>query len=181
MISATNKGRVIFLGMVLLFVLPAIIAKVVLDKNWYQSGVTNYGKLIVPAASFDSMGLSDPFQSEWKLGYVVPIRCQKMCEQQIHLLQHSHIALGKNQSRVRPILIFTPSSDDYAKKHEQLSNVSVSSQFENVVQSGELVIVDPLGQLVMAYPRVSSQNNMISQSKGVLADLRKLLKLSRVG
>ena len=32
MISAINKGRVIFLGMVLLFVLPAIIAKVVLDK-----------------------------------------------------------------------------------------------------------------------------------------------------
>jgi hypothetical protein len=127
------------------------------------------------------MGLSDPFQSEWKLGYVVPIHCQKMCEHQIHLLQQSHIALGKNQSRVRPVLIFTPSSDDYVINHDQLSKVSVSSQFESVVQRGELVIVDPLGQLVMRYPKASSQNNMISQSKGVLADLRKLLKLSRVG
>lgn len=181
MISATNRGRMIFLSMVLLFALPAIIAKVVLDKNWYESGVTNYGKLITPVISFNSMGVNDPFQSEWKLGYVVPASCQKVCEQQIHLLQQSHTALGKNQNRVRPILIFTPSSDDYVINHDKLFKLSVSSKFESVVQSGELVIVDPLGQLVMRYPTVSSQNNMISQSKGVLADLRKLLKLSRVG
>jgi hypothetical protein len=59
--------------------------------------------------------------------------------------------------------------------------MSVNDGFSQLVGQFEFVIVDPLGQLVMRYPKVKSETELVSQSKGLLADLRKLLKLSRVG
>ncbi len=54
---------------------------------------------------------------------------------------------------------------------------------ENVaakVQQGQVLIVDPLGQLVMSYTAEPNED-LVKLSKDMLADLRKLLKLSRVG
>ena len=45
----------------------------------------------------------------------------------------------------------------------------------------DFVLIDPLGQWVMRYPTVTSQDELSDELKGLLADLRKLLKLSRVG
>jgi hypothetical protein len=44
-----------------------------------------------------------------------------------------------------------------------------------------LVIVDPLGNLVMQYDNVIGHDANIAQGKAMIADLRKMLKLSRVG
>ncbi len=38
-----SRGRLVLIGLILIFALPAIIAKTVLEHNWYTSGVTNTG------------------------------------------------------------------------------------------------------------------------------------------
>ncbi|MDG2932729.1 cytochrome oxidase biogenesis cluster protein, partial [Vibrio parahaemolyticus] len=48
------------------------------------------------------------------------------------------------------------------------------------VKPGQMLIVDPLGQLVMSYSPKPNED-LVLLNKGMLADLRKLLKLSRVG
>lgn len=176
------RGRIIFISLVVMFALPAIIAKTVLSQHWYQSGVTNKGELIEPTATLSSLGIANPYQQkQWQLGYVVPNQCDEFCQQQIFLLGQSHIALGKYQQRVEPVLISTPDSAAVTTNLASYAHIEVNQEFAEIVGQFEFVIVDPLGQLVMRYPKVDSQHELVAQSKGLLADLRKLLKLSRVG
>lgn len=175
------RGRIILVGLVLLFSLPAVIAKTVLSQHWYQSGVTNKGELIEPVTHFSSLGLDNPYEhKQWQLGYVVPAQCDEFCQQQIFLLGQSHVALGKYQTRVAPVLLVTEGSD-VSVLEQSYSTLVVNEQFDELVDQSEYVIVDPLGQLVMRYPKVEQQTELVAQSKGLLSDLRKLLKLSRVG
>lgn len=182
MINPVYRGRIIFIGLVVMFALPAIIAKTVLTQHWYQSGVTNKGELITPTATMASLGIDNPYQkSQWQLGYVIPQQCDEFCQQQVYLLGQSHTALGKYQQRVQPVLLITKHSAPIELEEGRYTKILVNENFEQIVHPFEYVIVDPLGQLVMRYPRVESQTELVAQSKGLLADLRKLLKLSRVG
>ncbi len=176
------RGRIIFVALVLMFALPAVIAKTVLVNHWYHSGVTNKGVLVEPKASYQSLGMENPYNGQqWQLAYVLPAECDQFCQQQVYLLGQSHIALGKYQSRVAPVLLVSASSDLGDLPTDTWGVVSATGELSHVVADFEYVIVDPLGQLVMRYPKADSQDQLINQSKDVLADLRKLLKLSRVG
>eukprot|EP01090_Pellita_catalonica_P012821 TRINITY_DN2880_c0_g1_i1.p2 TRINITY_DN2880_c0_g1~~TRINITY_DN2880_c0_g1_i1.p2 ORF type:complete len:100 (-),score=11.42 TRINITY_DN2880_c0_g1_i1:897-1196(-) len=85
--------------------------------------------------------------------------------------------LGKHQERVVPVLWQTELSGtvDVSMTTMQM-NQSVTAK----VKPGQMLIVDPLGQLVMSYSPKPNED-LVSFNKGMLADLRKLLKLSRVG
>ncbi|NVD08513.1 hypothetical protein FCU94_16840 [Vibrio sp. JPW-9-11-11] len=182
MINPVYRGRLIFIALVLLFALPAVVAKTVLSQHWYQSGVTNKGVLIEPTLTLAALDIDSPLlHKQWQLAYVVPEQCDAFCQQQIHLLGQSHIALGKYQQRVQPVLITTPSSAKSSPNWGEFSELKVTPSFTRHVGQFEYVIVDPLGQLVMRYPKADSAAQLTAQSKGLLADLRKLLKLSRVG
>ncbi|WP_114765629.1 hypothetical protein [Vibrio rhodolitus] len=182
MSQSITRSRFKLLALITVFALPAILAKLVLTQQWYNSGVTNKGELIEPAQTFKSLGLDNPYQGEkWQLGYLVPAQCDAFCLKQIHYLQQSHIALGKYQQRVVPLVLVDKNSDIQALADLELDMVAVNGSFSQIVSQFEYVIVDPLGQLVMRYPQVKSEDELIPQSKGLLADLRKLLKLSRVG
>lgn len=182
MSPSVTRSRVTLLALIAVFALPALLAKLVLSQHWYNSGVTNKGELIEPAQTLQMLGLANPHQGEkWQLGYLVPEKCDELCLKQIHYLQQSHIALGKYQQRVAPVMLFDEHSDLQAMANIELEMVKVNAAFTEIVHQHEYVIVDPLGQLVMRYPQVDEEEQLIPQSKDLLADLRKLLKLSRVG
>ncbi len=184
--SQQMKGRLVLLVIMAVFALPALVAKTVLSNHWYQSGVTNKGVLIEPRITLSSLGLELPEQKKrWRVGYVVPSQCEELCQQHIHMLMQSHTALGKEQARVEPVLIVDSNSDiqsieQLADNSKNVEIMTVNQAFLTAIENSEIVIVDPLGQLVMRYPK-SDSSELVVQSKSVLADLRKLLKLSRVG
>jgi len=179
--SSQTKGRLILVAIILMFAVPALIAKTVLTHHWYQSGVTNKGILVEPRVTLSSLGLDTSDQSKrWRVGYVVPDKCEKLCQQHIHLLVQSHTALGKEQERVMPVLLVGDTSDIPSLEQLAVELMPINQAFISVIESSEIVILDPLGQLVMHYPK-SDSSQLVVQSKSVLADLRKLLKLSRVG
>ncbi|MDG3088484.1 hypothetical protein P7F88_21430 [Vibrio hannami] len=177
-----NRGRFILMALIMLFALPAIIAKVILVQDWYQSGVTNKGELIEPRLTYSDLEISIPSQVEhnWHLGFVLPEHCDTFCQRQLHILKQSHVALGKYQPRVSPVVLVTNSSDK-AVDTSGLTTIEVNTELLNKVSTSEYLITDPLGQLVMKYPAINSENELQAQSKDLLSDLRKLLKLSRVG
>lgn len=182
MSNSVLRGRIIFIALVMMFALPAILAKTILINDWYQSGVTNRGVLVEPTVSYQSLGVNNPYQGEqWQLAYMIPEKCDDFCQQQIYLLGQSHLALGKYQQRVSPVLIVSKGKYSPVEQAQTFDTILVEDEFAPVLSEFEFVIVDPLGQLVMRYPKVESQDQLVSQSKDVLADLRKLLKLSRVG
>ncbi|WP_428774123.1 hypothetical protein [Vibrio sp.] len=180
MTNPVLRGRMILLLIVAFFVLPVIVAKTVLEKHWYQSGVTNHGQLFNPEISLAELNVSNPLQQKsWQLAYVVPKQCQQSCLRQLYLLSQSHMALGKYQQRVTPVLMMTPDSDQMVDT-SKFAVIRLNGDAELPFSEADYLIVDPLGQLVMRYPEVEEQA-MMSQSKDLLADFRKLLKLSRIG
>ncbi len=181
--SNVTKGRLVLVSLVCLFALPAIIAKLILSQGWYHSGVTNRGELIEPYTTLGQLGQVSPQTVHgWQLAYVVPEQCDTQCRQQLHLLKQSHIALGKYQERVVPVLWTSGTSDlvEMPKETMVMATMAMNASVEEIVEQGQVVIVDPLGQLVMSYtPR--PDEDLVKLSQDMLADLRKLLKLSRVG
>jgi len=178
MTNAVTKGRIVLVSLICLFALPAIIAKVVLSQGWYETGVTNRGELVDPYITFEQLGQPPPLDEKgWQLAYVLPSECKEQCQQQIHLMQQSHIALGKYQERVVPVIWTSQEANDV---DQSIVVMQMNDALSSRVKAGQLLIVDPLGQLVMSYTPEANED-LVRLSKDVLADLRKLLKLSRVG
>lgn len=180
--EAVRKSRIKLLSLIALFALPAILAKVILMNNWYNSGVTNKGVLIDPTASYDSLGAENPLENKsWQLAYLVPAECGDVCQAQVEIMRQSYIALGRYRNRVEPVLLMSSDSDSSIEPLEGFIQIPVSKKFLTELSPSDYVIVDPRGQLVMRYPEIEDTENLSIQNKGLLADLRKLLKLSRVG
>ncbi|USD52096.1 cytochrome oxidase biogenesis cluster protein [Vibrio sp. SCSIO 43153] len=178
MTNAVTKGRIVLVSLICLFALPAIIAKVVLSQGWYETGVTNRGELVEPYITFEQLGQPSPLDEKgWQLAYVLPSECKEQCQQQIHLMQQSHIALGKYQERVVPVIWTSKEANDV---DQSIVVMQMNDALSSRVKAGQVLIVDPLGQLVMSYTPEANED-LVRLSKDVLADLRKLLKLSRVG
>ena len=181
--SRRTKGRLVLIGLVLIFALPAMIAKTVLEQNWYTSGVTNTGELVEPRVTLQDFGLTAPVEGEgWLVGYIAPTECDSLCEQQLHYLNQSYLALGKNKERVTPV-VFVSEGNSLTGSLDKpaLSLLAGGDQLSTEFSPASIVIIDPLGQLVMEYKSVSDLSQLVGQSKGMIHDLRKLLKLSRVG
>ncbi|MCK6264006.1 hypothetical protein KP803_12065 [Vibrio sp. ZSDE26] len=180
--NAVWRGRILLLSLIFVFAMPVISAKLILSNQWYESGVTNRGLLIEPSTTFSQLGVDNPLdKTSWQLAYMIPEVCDSFCQKQLHLLGQSYAALGKEKSRVEPVVFVSDKSDPQAVSGLKYQTIEVSSAFSERVSGFEYVIVDPLGQLVMRYPKASEEEELVSQSKGLLADFRKLLKLSRVG
>ncbi|MFH4527850.1 cytochrome oxidase biogenesis cluster protein [Vibrio diabolicus] len=178
MTSKVTKGRLMLIALVCTFALPAVIAKVILTQGWYQSGVTNRGVLVEPYTTLELLGQESPLKEHgWQLAYVLPNECTEQCRQQLYLLQQSHVALGKYQERVVPVLWQTELSGTV---DVSITTMQMNQSVTAKVKPGQILIVDPLGQLVMSYSPKPNED-LVSFNKGMLADLRKLLKLSRVG
>ncbi|OEF28203.1 hypothetical protein A1QC_05995 [Vibrio rumoiensis 1S-45] len=179
------SGKKVLWLMLFVFALPIIAAKLILSQHWYQSGVTNKGILITPTMHYASIGMENPAPHLWQVAYVLPERCTQVCQQQLHLLQQSHIALGKDQPRVVSVVIVQPNSDTSAlleSTGQKKDFITVlASQPSDEIQGFNFLVIDPLGQWVMRYPSSQQIEKLPDESKDILSDLRKLLKLSRVG
>ncbi|OED59879.1 hypothetical protein A165_23190 [Vibrio tasmaniensis ZS-17] len=178
-----SKGRLMLIGLILIFALPAIIAKTVLEQHWYTAGVTNSGELVEPRVTLEDFGITLPVAEEgWLVGYIAPTECESLCEQQLHYLNQSYLALGKNKERVTAVVFVAEGvSLKGTINKPDLEFLAGGDQLRGEFAPASIVIIDPLGQLVMEYKSVSEPSQLVSQSKGMIHDLRKLLKLSRVG
>ena len=180
-----RSGKKILLIMLLIFALPVIAAKLILSMNWYQSGVTNHGVLIDSQLHYQDLQIKNPAIHTWQITYLLPKECAEICQQQLHLLKQSHIALGKDQPRVVPVIIVANEDDLAPLKDSGFVLLAAPDLWTQALMQNfaaqDFVLIDPLGQWVMRYPSVINQGELPDELKGLLADLRKLLKLSRVG
>lgn len=98
--------------------------------------------------------------SRWQLLLTVTDDCSVECDGWWEKLDKVHIALGKDRERVLLQRIGEGGKDLKSETLEQLGDA--------------VWIVDPLGNLVLRY-------SVSDQPKLLLRDLRKLLKISRIG
>lgn len=173
-------GKKTLLVVLMIFILPLLAAKVVLDMGWYTKGVTNNGELLSEVVRVDWLEK----KGKWRLIYVLPKTCASLCENALFQLNQIPIATGREKQRVSSVLLFSDFSSDI--QDENITKQSLNVKQRQVMAllpfyGSAIYLVDPLGYVVLAYSLSSKKNMQIIQSKGLLADLRKLMKFSKVG
>ena len=194
-----NKNKIAIIALVVVFVLPVILAKVALENDWFNKGATNQGELLTPPVDL-SKGFSE-LPPLWRLVYVLPEECDAKCTNAIYALGQIHIALGKHMDRVEPLIITTENSELAAlqvtpvttENHDeialgqhkelktlQLPKKNVNEMFKSVSSDG-IFIVDTLNNGMLKHELYSNKEEAVQASRSILSDIKKLLKLSRIG
>lgn len=183
-----------------LFLIPPLAAWVAwtyVGEEGVQS-TTNAGTLISPARPLQVAGLMRAdgetldvaaMRGHWTYVLFAASDCDARCEEQLYLTRQTRLAMNKDIPRVQRLLVFEampPAAlqERLAVEHEDLtwvvrgeSSEGVLEQFRGpgfAISGQQFFLVDPLANLMMFY-------DLDVPAKGMMKDLRKLLKISQIG
>ncbi|UJF22067.1 hypothetical protein [Shewanella sp. OMA3-2] len=181
--SQPKKSNKTLILLFVVFLVPVALAKLVLSMDWYHGGATNKGALLNTELNYSTLEMDNPKPHLWQLVYLLPEKCNEQCVDRLYIINQSHIALGRDRDRIVPMILLQDNSDIDALKqlHIPFDTAAINSKMAELLTSQQMIIVDPLGSLVMQYDAVLGRDANIVQGKAIIADLRKMLKLSRVG
>ena len=153
----TKHNRFITFWLIVVFVLPVVGAYLLyMGRHYFTFKTTQAGLLLSPPIKADAFSFfSKDLLGKWQLIYLNTAVCDSHCQTTLSHLEKIHFALGKEKSRVayRPVILHSATPP---------------------LMAGEIVIIDPQGWIIMHYPTHADL-------KGVLRDLRQLLRLSHAG
>lgn len=185
MTEKTTRKPYTALALLTVFIVPVVLAKLALDNNWFNRAVTNKGELIQPV--MDLSALLDKQPPKWRLVYRVPAHCDAGCENALYSIQQVWLALGRDTERAQPTVLFSKDSDAQTvarlQQDTQIHVVAVSTAIpqRNALQANTVYLVDTLNNAMLRYSVSDDRQRAIMNSRDMLADVRKLLKLSRIG
>lgn len=184
-------------ALIALFFAPLLLAFLLYygADGWRPAGSTNNGDLITPARPLPEVALQTPEGTElktsalhgkWTLVYIGSGRCDARCREALTLMRQARLALSDEMRRVQRLFLATGECCDQTYLNAEQAGLIVARAPDGsfmatfaraaqpVDQAGRIYIVDPLGNLMMSY-------NPGARPKGLLEDLKKLLKLSHIG
>jgi hypothetical protein len=181
----SNKGVIMIF--VAVFLLPVILAKFALDNGWFNQAATNKGNLIQPPLNMQPLQTSQALP-KWKLVYVMPSQCVEACENALYSITQVWSALGKHSDRAEVVVISHENSDkaqlskliDQQKVRILETNQSSINQVFDGVEQG-IFVADTMNNVILQYPLQQDKEQAVMDSRDILADMRKVLKLSRIG
>ncbi len=114
--------------------------------------------------------------------------CDARCHTALYDLRQVRLALGKDMGRVETVLLLDGApdaalrqwlADEHAVMTIGVADVGMQNQLLEAfgradASSDWIYLIDPLGNLLMRYP-------VTVEPRGVLKDLQRLLKWSRIG
>jgi len=181
-----HKNRKSLILVLLAFVLPIILAKMALEQDWLDLAVTNQGTLLNNELTLAKLGLSDSdFPQQWLILYALPKQCLAPCLKSLETVHNSYVVLGKDMPRVTPVALtrsqFSPEQNKQLAK-SQWHIKSMPAQSKNIIRQSQVFIVDPLGNVILSHTPPSADGKQQADfSKAIIADMKKLLKYSKVG
>lgn len=184
--GATRKAR-----RTLIMIAVAVIAPVALSYFFYyvapRAAFTNYGELLPTASLPDLAGTTidgQPFRlaslrGKWTILMPAGGACDAACGETLYATRQARTMQGKDMDRVARAWIVT---DDAVPAPERLAEhpgIVVArmapSEVAKLPKGGNaVVLMDPLGNQVLAWPRAPDP-------KALAKDLGRLLKASRIG
>ncbi len=163
-----------------LFAAPALAAW--LTYAWWTPGhFTNYGTLLAPRALAlpslrDEAGRTvawSELRGRWVLLVAAPAGCDARCAHDSYLARQARLAQGRESGRVARVLA-GEGVEAKAWRHADGAYRVAPGPLPPALANGGLFLVDPRGNLMMAFPP-------LADGEGVIRDLRQLLRASREG
>lgn len=192
--SAETPNRPLLIPglLALLFFGPLLLAIVLYSfgDGWRPSRSVAHGELLaapyrLPEAVIDeaAAGAALALRGQWLLIYPGPADCGDGCRRDLVATRQVRRALGKEMGRVRRIFVASGGMPDLAflaREHPTLAVVGAEREtFELLpegltLEPGDVLLADPLGNVIMRFPAGTSMRDMH-------ADLKLLLKASHIG
>jgi len=192
------RQRLILLFVIACFVLPLATAWLLLADNWRPSSSAQHGELLNPARPLPDLRFipiderswnQTALQGHWLMVYVgTAAQCNASCRTSLYDMRQVRLALGKELVRVKTVLLLDgmPNAELrqwLATEHADMLTGVADAEIRNAFlqafveaeQGGDWIyLVDPLGNLLMRYPTTAKPG-------GMLKDLKRLLRLSKIG
>ena len=199
-----RRQRRLLIGLALMFFGPLGVSFYLYygHGTWHPGGRVNAGNLIVPPRPLPSLAL--PLQSsgetdssflthKWTLLYVQQGVCAERCRTSLYQMRQVRLALDRDMDRVQRVFIADGDCCDFQSLREQhpdliavrmspaaapllalLPRRGADNESGGDANAQRIYLIDPLGNLMMSYaPDV--------KPKGMLEDMKRLLRLSQIG
>jgi hypothetical protein len=169
-----------------LFFLPLLLAFITYyGSPWRPARHVNHGLLISPPVVLPQVLVPDPWHGHWSLVYIGAGGCDAACRATLWVMRQTRLALGTDMTRVTRVFLATAACCDrefLGHEHPGLTVLDAATPagqalldaFPRAAREHTLFLVDPLGNLMMSYD--ARQN-----PRGLLLDLKNLLRLSQIG
>lgn len=163
---------------------------------WRPSATVNNGTLVIPSRPIDTTGLTQIdgraydsafFAQGWTLVLLGGAVCQENCTTQLIKMRQARLALGKEMDRVQRLYaaleipetgFLTELLSVHPGLHVARANAQWLSSFEldgnQPTKVSGIYLIDPEGRLMMHYRENAN-------AEGILDDLQRLLKISKIG
>lgn len=156
---------------------------------------TNYGTLLDPrnypmpvlgSTALDGTALSlEAYKGKWLMLQINDADCRDACKKRLNDMRQLRVAQGKEMERIERVWLITddkPLDIMLMKEYDGMRHVRVTRQAlqgwlpaeAGAVLADHIYLVDPLGNLMMRYPKNADPNK-------IKKDLFKLLKASSIG
>ncbi len=177
------QRRMLFV-LLAVFFLPLAASITLYFSGWRPAGGTNHGELVQPLRQLPADAKA--LQGKWSLVYVGDGSCRESCRHALQVAGQVHLLLNKDIDRVNRALLATDGCCDLAFLDAEHLGIKVFDVSEPAARAEllallppgdhahDLFVVDPLLNIVM---RFDTREN----PRGLLDDLKKLLKLSHIG
>jgi len=186
-----NRGRRQLLLMALFFLGPLALAFVIYyGFDWRPAGSTVHGELLKPpiktpdiAIGPERPGGAPAFRRKWSLIVVMDDGCPDACQAMLYETRQVRKALSRERDRTQRVLRISGEFDRATLELQHPDLLIVTDEMPAAVQLAQLwssldgnyiYLADPLGNVMMRFPRDTGM-------KAIHTDLKKLLKLSRIG
>jgi hypothetical protein len=154
---------------------PFVLAWAAWHFGWAPGAAGNYGELIAPRPL-----AGEPLQAlrgKWVLVSFDRAACDAYCERKLYYMRQVRRAHGKDHGRIERLWVLTDGGAPRAELLAAIEGTHVSRVSPGGFpgeRSDHIYLVDPLGNLMMRFPRDPDPSRM-------LKDLQRLLKYSRIG
>lgn len=180
--------------LIAVFVVPLVIAIVMYSLRGYLPSTNSvaHGELIHPAKPLKNIQITvaqggikslDNMKGKWTYLVYTPNGCDLECEATLFKLRQAKAATGRDTNRIQLALLIDSGElqDDIAMRNKEVLVGSLDSlELENIpdanqiLEPGNIYLLDPLGNMMMRYDEKAT-------AKGILKDIKKLLKISNIG
>ena len=197
----SSRQAMVALG--LLFMTPAFVAWVMhnsSEEGWRPEGTTNRGVLVHPARPLTlpadmlvaDVSANDYIAGKWTLLYIGDADCDDVCSGNLYKMRQVRIAQNENMKRIQTLYMVLGDelpdalgemlASEYSNTDVALVPAGFAEQFSaeflidgvSMDTAERIYFIDPLGNLMMYYPTDANPG-------GMLKDLKKLLKYSKIG
>lgn len=154
---------------------PFVLGTLAYLYGWAPGGASNYGELIPPRTV--SAAALQQLRGKWVLVSFDAAACDAYCEKKLYFMRQVRRAQGKEMERVERLWVLTDAARPRTEVLAAIEGIrlgSFSPEGFPGTPSDHIYLVDPLGNLMMRFPRDPDPSKMIK-------DLQRLLRLSRIG